>query len=178
MPWIQNKINRRRTEYRLNTETKGFNNESLNTYLLSVSHGQGNYFITQTFIISLGTWHTVRYVMVNKCCWLTKLRLPGDLNGQKNSVISAITIIIVTITTTTIIIFTTGNCRMLFFKMKWPWARIVQEQEWKFWAGQESREEKWKWDYHSRGPGWKSSRYWGAATWIAVYFWLYWSYSC
>lgn len=82
-------------------------------------HGQGNYFITQTFIISPGTWHAVRDTMVNKCCWLTKLRLAGGLNGQRKNVISPIIIIIITVVAVIIIIvFINGNRRMLFLKRR------------------------------------------------------------
>lgn len=87
-------------------------------------HGQGNYFITQTFIISPGTWHIVRYVMVNKCRWLTKLRLAGTEMGREKNVISPLIIIIIVVIVI-IIMFINGSHRMLFLT-------------WKFWAAEKS----------------------------------------
>lgn len=137
------------------------------------AHGQRHYFITQTFMFSLSTWHTVPYVTVNKCCWLTNLRWPGDLNGQKNNVISPIIISIIIS-----IIFICGELQNVVFKVKWLWAGIVQVEERKFWAAQQPRKEEWKWAHHPWGPEWTSFRYCSAAAVIVHYFWLFGSWSC
>lgn len=63
---LEEKLAEEEPSKHVNTETKEYNNESLNTYLLSVFHGQGNYFITQAFIIPLGTWHSALCMMVSK----------------------------------------------------------------------------------------------------------------
>lgn len=65
----------------MTTEPKELNNESLNTCFLSVFRGLGNYFVTQTVIGSLSTWHAVLYPRVSSV--LPKLHPPADVRSEK-----------------------------------------------------------------------------------------------